>query len=339
MKTSHEEVYGSLATLLDAGLDLKRALRSSVVKGNGDLHDAILATVKSIGRGTTLAGALAKQPEVFPLSDRAMIEVGEKSGRLPEAFRALAEWYRLKAQLWRIMKSGLTRPLLSIHIAAFILPIRRLFLGQTWDEYILSVFSFLMIFYVPTAALIVLYRWSGKQGGFRRLLDGVLSKVPVLGNALRDIALGRYCFGFWTLFVSGFPMPRCAGMAADLSGNAVVSAMVVGGRESARQGKPISRGFSSKVPHDFLALWAVGEESGRLEQTVRHLYEKRIEEGEYYLREFFRWLPRQARLDAPGTPHHEIVRDMEKQRIVQHGKDRQDFVFRMGELAVRSAEG
>jgi hypothetical protein len=35
---------------------------------------------------------------------------------------------------------------------------------------------------------------------------------------------------------------------------------------------------------------------------------------------------RQARLDAPGTLHHVSVRGIEKQRIVQHRKDRQDFV-------------
>lgn len=166
-----------------------------------------------------------------------------------------------------------------------------LFLGL-WGEYILSVFGFLMIFYVPTGGMISLYRSSGKQGGFRLLLDSTLLKVPLLGRGLRDIALGRYCFGFWTLFVSGFPMPRCAEIAADLSGNAAVSAMLDGGKESARRGKPVSKGFSSKVPHDFLALWAVGEESGRLDQTLRHIYKERVEQGEYYLKEFSRWLPR-----------------------------------------------
>ncbi len=99
MTISHLEVYRSLATLLNAGFDLKRALHTSVVEGNGALRNAVIATAKSIERGTTLAGALARQPEAFSLSDRAMIEVGEKSGRLPETFQALAEWYELKAQL------------------------------------------------------------------------------------------------------------------------------------------------------------------------------------------------------------------------------------------------
>jgi REP element-mobilizing transposase RayT len=45
-------------------------------------------------------------------------------------------------------------------------------------------------------------------------------------------------------------------------------------------------------------------------------------------------MPRQARLDAPGTLHHIIIRGIEKRRIVDDRKDREDFVSRMGALAL-----
>ena len=48
-------------------------------------------------------------------------------------------------------------------------------------------------------------------------------------------------------------------------------------------------------------------------------------------------MPRQARLDAPGTLHHVIVRGIEKRRIVDNRKDRENFVKRMGEIALESA--
>jgi len=64
-------------------------------------------------------------------------------------------------------------------------------------------------------------------------------------------------------------------------------------------------------------------------------------------------MPRQARLDArpprlssrcragggqaPGSLHHVIVRGIEKRRIVDDGKDRENFVKRMGEIALESA--
>ena len=44
-------------------------------------------------------------------------------------------------------------------------------------------------------------------------------------------------------------------------------------------------------------------------------------------------MPRGARLDAPGTLHHVILRGIEKKRIVKTEEDRNDFVERMGYLA------
>lgn len=44
-------------------------------------------------------------------------------------------------------------------------------------------------------------------------------------------------------------------------------------------------------------------------------------------------MPRQARLDAPGTLHHVIVRGIEKRKIVNDERDRKDFVSRLGMIA------
>jgi len=47
-------------------------------------------------------------------------------------------------------------------------------------------------------------------------------------------------------------------------------------------------------------------------------------------------MPRQARLDAPGTLHHVIIRGIERKKIVSDDRDRQNFVFRMGSLATET---
>ena len=44
-------------------------------------------------------------------------------------------------------------------------------------------------------------------------------------------------------------------------------------------------------------------------------------------------MPRGARLDAPGTLHHVIVRGIERRNIVDDDKDREDFVSRQGKLS------
>lgn len=45
-------------------------------------------------------------------------------------------------------------------------------------------------------------------------------------------------------------------------------------------------------------------------------------------------MPRGPRLDAPGTLHHVIVRGIEKRKIVDDDTDREDFVTRMGAIAL-----
>jgi len=47
-------------------------------------------------------------------------------------------------------------------------------------------------------------------------------------------------------------------------------------------------------------------------------------------------MPRQARLDSPGTLHHVMIRGIEGRRIVDDDRDRNDFVHRLGELTQAS---
>jgi hypothetical protein len=44
-------------------------------------------------------------------------------------------------------------------------------------------------------------------------------------------------------------------------------------------------------------------------------------------------MPRQARLDSPGTLHHVMIRGIEERNIVDDKQDRSDFVRRLGEIS------
>jgi putative transposase len=50
-------------------------------------------------------------------------------------------------------------------------------------------------------------------------------------------------------------------------------------------------------------------------------------------------MPRKARLDAPGTLHHVIIRGIERRDIVDDDKDRENFVSRLGQLAAEIETG
>ena len=47
-------------------------------------------------------------------------------------------------------------------------------------------------------------------------------------------------------------------------------------------------------------------------------------------------MPRGARLDSPGTLHHVMVRGIERKKIVNDKKDRNEFITRMGDIATET---
>jgi putative transposase len=50
-------------------------------------------------------------------------------------------------------------------------------------------------------------------------------------------------------------------------------------------------------------------------------------------------MPRQARLDVPGTLHHVMIRRIEKGKIVDDSQDRQGFVEIMEKAALENDTG
>ena len=47
-------------------------------------------------------------------------------------------------------------------------------------------------------------------------------------------------------------------------------------------------------------------------------------------------MPRQARLDAPGTLHHIMIRGIEGRKIFVDDEDRKDFLSRVGDLTEKA---
>ena len=47
-------------------------------------------------------------------------------------------------------------------------------------------------------------------------------------------------------------------------------------------------------------------------------------------------MPRQARLDAPGTLHHIMIRGIEGRKIFVDDEDRKDFLSRVGDLTEKT---
>jgi type II secretory pathway component PulF len=148
------------------------------------------------------------------------------------------------------------------------------------------------LFYIPAAVIYVIVKMTPKTGSFRAGLDRVAVKFPVLGQAVYRLSVSRYCWVFHMLCKAGVPIVSCAKKSALVAGNALVAEQVGGGGASAKAGNLVSEGFGSGLPLDFLDIWRVGEETGKLEEVSKRLADNYGESAEMWFGEFASWFPR-----------------------------------------------
>lgn len=293
MANARAQAYHNLALMLSAGVPIIKSLNTAVSGIRGSLAKSFSAIAKNVSAGNSLAESMAKHPRVFPRLDVMLIEAAEASGNLPQCLEHLSEWHEFRQRLRRTITSGMILPLLVFHVAALIVPFPAWFLGRTSNtQYLLSVASILAVLYVPAAAVWAVVYLTPKTGPLRRLLDGFVLKIPLLGRAFRQLALSRYCRVFNMLYKAGIPITYVAQFSAEATGNVVFAGWVRGAAESAQAGHPLSDGFSRELPREFRDAWQVGEESGELDNVTERLANMTAQSSELMFSVAMQWFPR-----------------------------------------------
>ncbi len=293
MKNTRAVLYHNLANLLDAGVPLLRSLESCSAGLKNQLARRFPVLAETIHNGSSLAEAMRQHPKHFRRLDIIAVEVGETSGQLPQALYQLADWYSVTQRLRGIILSGLLLPFLLVHVAAVLIPFPRFILGQiNLTEYLTTVGLTLLPVYLIILAVIMIRRFTPETGPLRRILEGVLSLVPVLRRGLRDLALSRYNRAFHMLLSAGVPGIQAAELALECTGNVGIARRLRGAVQSARQGNFFCDGFDPRLPVELRESWRIGEESGSLDKTTRRLADNYAQSAEMMLKEFARWLPR-----------------------------------------------
>ncbi len=293
MSKERASAYYDLSVMLEAGLPIVRSLKTVSTGAHNRIRRAFSAITESVARGDSVSKAMADNPRNFKRIDNMIVAASEESGNLAEAFGMLSKWYEFTSRLRSRMLSGLLYPLFIIHFAALALPIPGLVLGHSGiSGYVRAVLTILAIPYIPTLAIIAVIKFTPETGPARYMVDAMALRVPLLGRALRDLAISRYCLCFNMMYKAGVRIDHCAEKSATIAGNAVVARMLAPGTEAVKQGKPPSTGFSAGLPAEFRDLWLIGEESGELEKVTHKLGDLFADTGQRRLAEFTQWMPR-----------------------------------------------
>jgi type IV pilus assembly protein PilC len=277
-----------LATALESGVETRRVFAREATGHAPAAMRAQLEKVRvAVGGGFSLQDALATTGNYFPPFFHEMVAVGEQTGHAAEIFRQLAEHYDHQVRLKRAFLQSITWPMvqlaaslaivgLVIWITGFInarnggKPIDILGFGLSGTAGLIRYAVFLAI--IGLVALVV-YEATRRGMFWTGPVERGVLRVPVLGQALRTLALARLAWSLHLTYGVGMDLQRALELSLRSTQNRYYTDHCEEVVRSTRRGQEISEALAATgaFPPEFLDALEVGETSGRLPETMATL--------------------------------------------------------------------
>lgn len=292
--TRRAELYHQLAQLTAAGLPILSSLEQLVKHPPSRAFRAPLQHLaQEIKGGSTFTEALGRSGNWISPFDLALLEAGERSGRLDACFRVLGDYYTDRARMARQMISDLAYPLFLFHFAIFILPFAALFNSGNLTVYLLKTFGVLLPLYA--LALFGIYTMQSKHGEtWRATIERLLHPIPLLGSGRRDLALARLAMALEALINAGVSIVDAWELAGTVSGSPTLRRTIHAWKPAVLAGQtPAEVVTASGVfPDLFENQYHSGEVSGKLDETLKRLHQYYQESGTRKIHAVAQWTPK-----------------------------------------------
>lgn len=276
-----------LSSLLAAGVPLSRAL---VILQREAANPTARAKWKEVHDfvvdGMTLADAMGKSPDTFPRVYTAMVEAGETGGFLDVVLGQIADFQAREKEMRSKVMAALLYPTvllcLALGVVVFLLTFfiprfQTLFTGFGAQLPLLTrmivgvsdaVRSYgLLVAVVIVIAVVLARAWIISPVG-RRTWEGLILRLPVLGNLSAQFAMSRFCRMLGTLLGAGVPLINGLNVARRSIGNQILVDAVSNSIERVKEGKALGVSLAecrTLFPGSVLEMISVAEESGRLD--------------------------------------------------------------------------
>ena len=277
-----------------AGLPIVRALEQLASNPPAPgFREPLRQIIHEISAGGTFTESVRLSGNWISSFDLALLEAGERSGRLDACFRVLADYYTDRARMARQVIGDLAYPAFLLHFAIFIFPFAQFFTTGNWLRYVTQTVGILLPLYVLVAVLI--YAAQGKHGErWRAIIERILHPVPLLGSGRRDLALARLAMALEALISAGVSIIDAWELAATVSGSPTLQRTAHAWLPDVRAGQTPAEALraSGRFPDLFANQYATGEVSGKLDSVLIRLHHYYQEEGTRKLHAVAQWTPR-----------------------------------------------
>ena len=282
------------SVMIDAGLPLVQCLEILGSQQDNRLFQKIILAVRQdVEAGSSLAEAMRKHPKAFDDLYVNMVAAGEAGGILDTILRRLSTYIEKAVKLKGQVKTALIYPVSVLAVAAIVvfiilwkviptfaalfaalgaqlpLPTRMVIKAS---NFVASYIIFIVLGFVAIGFF--LNRYYATYRG-RRVIDGIVLKLPVLGDIMKKIAVARFCRTLATLTSSGVPILDGLEITARTAGNAIIEDAIMGVRKSVEAGRTIAEPLSeTKVfPSMVVQMISVGEQTGALDAMLTKIAE------------------------------------------------------------------
>jgi len=280
-------MYGQLADLIGSGVPLLRALDSLVRSTPNHKLVEILRDIRAqVADGKSLTEAVRAYPETFPPLHAAMIQAGERAAFLEDVLRGLSGFVERIDELRSKVMGALIYPALLTALGVTIMLGALLFFVPKFEPLLANakkpvptqvifgmskaVRSYWYVLAIGAGAGVAAVVTALKSGNSRRRLEIIRLKIPVVGNAMRMLAITRFCRILGTMLANGVPMLQALKISKDSTGSTLLADQIASATESVRDGKSLSAPLSAGglFPEQVLAMITVAEESNKLDKVL-----------------------------------------------------------------------
>jgi len=288
------------ATLIGAGIPLVDGLAALTEQVETPRLKSVLGQVRDrVNEGASLADALA-QSGAFSDLYVGMIRAGEAGGALERVLERLADYLESQVRLRNKVGSILIYPLVMFGFAMLVVGVLVTVVLPQITELLVSLDQPLPFYTRWIIALSEFARswwWAMGLAGIVSILalrafvrtqrgregwDRLRLRLPVVGRAVRLIAISRFTRTLATLLAGGLPITRALDAARDVANNTVLGRAIDRARESITEGQSVAQPLraSGEFPPLVTHMIEVGERSGELEAMlakVADTYDEQVE--------------------------------------------------------------
>ena len=304
-KVSIEELLmftRQMAALSRSGIPVTRAIAGILASLENPLMiKALQDTTSQLESGRSLSMAFARHPKVFSNLYISMIQVGENTGRLDEAFAMMGNYIDRNRKMQNNISAAVRYPMTVITAIAVAMGIVNLFvipkfasffesnnLELPWQTlFLLNMSNFfvnnwMFLLLVIIGAVVMFKRYIATVEG-RLKWHHFMLKIPIVGNILLRAFLARFARSFAMAYSAGVPIVQAMGVISRSVGNDFIAKNVADMREGIERGETLT--LTAHKTNMFtpvvMQMFSVGEEAGNLEEMMTYVADFYEEEVDY----------------------------------------------------------